>query len=509
MKRLLTMSVSLALLFSGCSQAVRLDSEQPRGEHVGDATLRSVRFFISTPAGDGVQFDALRTGIQTKSEMLINTLDFYEFTGDSGSEVLKEVYRNVPFNALEGGVSLTLKVRDEGVKRYAIVANHHLTSSGASDELGNIAIGTSLADFLKVATNSIAGKSLTTPLVMTALTEPFEVKAGMPAQRAELKRIMARLDIKNYEKEFTIERVILDNSSSNNYLFHQTVGSQVPASAELMRIESEQMPVTETAAGEDPAIVMTKVAKSSTDATHILYKHVLYPYISEATTDKSKAPRIIIEGTLFKGTQNEVKHSYTLELKIDGSGEYLGFERNHRYTIIIKKTVAGEADIKVVVDKWSSVELPMHQLEVTAPFSSGFIYPWKWRIGDCKFDKSKQKFVVSKDLHKGNEDPSIDYRYVAEFYVDRNTEWEFANLNDEQIASATHVTPWLQLNINSYDFFAHEDQGRSFPAAMHLTFTQGNETGVDRSYSFYLRSTVDHNKKTLFTVVQSKDAEVK
>lgn len=508
MKRLLTMSVSLALLFSGCSQAVRLDSEQPRGEHVGDATLRSVRFFISTPAGDGVQFDALRAGIQTKSEMLINTLDFYEFTGDSGSEVLKEVYRNVPFNALEGGVSLTLKVRDEGVKRYAIVANHHLTSSGASDELGNIAIGTSLADFLKVATNSIAGKSLTTPLVMTALTEPFEVKAGMPAQRAELKRIMARLDIKNYEKEFTIECVILDNSSSNNYLFHQAVGSQVPASAELMRIESEQMPVTETAAGEDPAIVMTKVAKSSTDAAHILYKHVLYPYISEATTDKSKAPRIIIEGTLFKGTQNEVKHSYTLELKLDGSGEYLGFERNHRYTIIIKKTVAGEADIKVVVDKWNSVELPMHQLEVTAP-STGVIQDLsKWRPYAYKYDDVKSELVVSKDLYPGA--PNIRAK-AHEFviFIKRSVEWEFSDLNDEPITSGTQVTPWLKLEVDRIKDYSYQFAHREFPDAMKIVFTQGNETGVDRSYSFYLRSTVDHNKKTLFTVVQSKDAEVK
>lgn len=502
-KTIVSLALLLPVIFSGCSNELGFSPRELSGTEAHAGQEVGVRFVLRAPSPDPVVFTR---AIQTKNETLIETLDIYQFTGSAGNEVLEESYLGQKFTRLKDGVSLVLKVKGTGTKRFAFVVNNK--GAGRVASIANVRSGMRLSDFQKQVTESLGTSALSTPLLMEALSGAVEVKDGMPAQQAELRRIMARLDIKNYEPHLTLKRVRLENVNDRSYLMH--VGApgdaQTVPGTQVINLPVVELPAQPTAAGEDPAVAMEVVADRVVNGViqepaHTLYKHVCYPFVSDVVTDAAKAPVLVIEGTLFKGDpEREHDVVYKKVLKLDGEAtNYLGFARNHRYTVAIKGgTIPGEADIKVYVDRWNLEEVVLDGIEPMAPVVTDLIYSSEFYKGDYKYDPG---ISWTQAANVASANPQTWTRDKVILNVKRNTDWEITL--DGTTPAPERVASWLIARPNAENFWVNGVDSRTFAGGLELGFLEPNTTGVDRSVKLILRSKVAPNKRTEFVVTQS------
>lgn len=512
-KTIVSLALLLPVIFSGCSNELGFSPRELSGTEAHAGQEVGVRFVLRAPSPDPVVFTR---AIQTKNETLIETLDIYQFTGSAGNEVLEESYLGQKFTRLKDGVSLVLKVKGTGTKRFAFVVNNK--GAGRVASIANVRSGMRLSDFQKQVTESLGTSALSTPLLMEALSGEVDVKDGMPAQQAELRRIMARLDIKNYEPHLTLKHVRLENVNDRSYLMH--VGApgdaQTVPGTQVINLPVVELPAQPTAAGEDPAVAMEVVADRVVNGViqepaHTLYKHVCYPFVSDVVTDAAKAPVLVIEGTLFKGDpEREHDVVYKKVLKLDGEAtNYLGFARNHRYTVAIKGgTIPGEADIKVYVDRWNLVELPIETVEPIAPTVGSLM------SAELFFNSYVKGVSYTSPSQTWNGAAQVENRSGAQvqFMVNANTDWDITvdgttvlelNKNNAVNSWLTVVQTDSSLAPPCVDYYGVYHPYHTIPYVLTLGFTEANNTGVNRSVTLLLRSKVNPSLRSEFTVTQS------
>lgn len=495
----------LLLLVGGCSQELRRGgAETP--DHL-TASEVGLRFVLSTPAGDVVAFT--RSAIQTESEYLIEQLDIFQFSGTVGNEVLEQSYLNQSFTKVGEGASLVLKVKGLGEKKFVFVANNK--GNGVVKELQALPAGTKLADFEKLVTESTEGVSLSSPLLMLGSTPVINVEEGMPAHKVQLMRIMARLDIKNYEPYLTLKRVRLQGVNDRGSLSIDGVATD----AEVINLPVVDLPTDVTPIGTDPEVVMEAVPEKVDahgvvyEPAHVHYKHVYYPYASNEVTAEEHAPVLIIEGTLFAGDpEREHDVVYKKVLQLDGVDKFLGFKHNHRYTVAIEGgALGGEADIKLYVNEWNLVELPIEEIEPMAPvitidFSGRPVLHYNDSFYEGAYILDINRIVVCADLgtkHVGRPEVLIS--------MQANTDWEIL-VDGKVLSGDMKATPWL-LAQPHFSYWGNIIPNYEVPRCLLLNFTKVNNTGKDRSVVLQLRSKVDHSKVSTFTVVQSAKSEVR
>lgn len=91
-------------------------------------------------------------------------------------------------------------------------------------------------------------------------------------------------------------------------------------------------------------------------------------------------------------------------LQLDGVDKFLGFKRNHRYTVAIEGgAVQGDADIKLYVNEWNLVELPIEEIEPMAPVQNMVRYSHPVLMFNDGYDEgayilNADKLVVCADL---------------------------------------------------------------------------------------------------------------
>lgn len=497
----------LLLLVGGCSQELRRGgAETP--DHL-TASEVGLRFVLSTPAGDVVAFT--RSAIQTESEYLIEQLDIFQFSGTVGNEVLEQSYLNQSFTKVGEGASLVLKVKGLGEKKFVFVANNK--GNGVVKELQALPAGTKLADFEKLVTESTEGVSLSSPLLMLGSTPVINVEEGMPAHKVQLMRIMARLDIKNYEPYLTLKRVRLQGVNDRGSLSIDGVATD----AEVINLPVVDLPTDVTPIGTDPEVVMEAVPEKVDahgvvyEPAHVHYKHVYYPYASNEVTAEEHAPVLIIEGTLFAGDpEREHDVVYKKVLQLDGVDKFLGFKRNHRYTVAIEGgAVQGDADIKLYVNEWNLVELPIEEIEPMAPVQEPregygrYILIFNDRYDEGAYILNADKIVVCADLGAKH----VSGLPQVLIMMQANTDWEI--LVDGKVLSGNmQATPWLFAQP-LIEHWSNIIPNYEVPRCLELKFTEVNNTGKDRSVVLQLRSKVDHSKVSTFTVVQSAKSEVR
>lgn len=445
----------------------------------------NVSFAISLPTGDPVTY----AEIQTAKEKEIQRLDIYQF-GEGEDGLLEAVYKQVDLTPATGGFNVSIKVKEDGKKQFFFVANNLGTNNGGVPAIDNLTNGSMKAkDFKKVVTKAVSStKSLATPLLMFAQKEELDVLPGTPTSGGEiiLERIMSRLDIKNYEPYLTITRVRLEQTLNKSYLAHQATGSQKPAGATFITLPEVTLPTAVTAPGSGAAIEFEKV---TTGIPHSFYKHVFYPMVSDAVDVEANAPLIIIEGVLFKGdTEREAKVVYKKRLKVVGEPKFLGFERNHRYTLVIEKAIKGKMTANLMVDKWNeeTFEVP---IEVKTPKTTGFYDSYNYGHGEASY--SAGALTVRKD-------------YTGNIYlnVSTNTKWEILPEGAATVPVDGQMAPWIKA-VPSNTYWGNTYPQNIIERGLKINCT-ANTTGQARTIRLLMRSVVEHNKQFVLTVTQNK-----
>lgn len=506
LKQLIILPSLLSLIaLAGCSSEIRSGGESVPDLLESATGETSLRFVLSMPGGEAVSFT--RAAIQTKSEYLIEQLDVYQFAGATGEEVLERTYLNQAYAKVGDGASLTLKVKGTGNKTFVFVANNK--GNGVVRDIEAPAVGMKLSEFERTMTESTEGTLLSSPLLMLG-SKTLEVKEGMSGQKVELQRVMARLDIKNYEPFLTLKRVRLERVNDRGSLAVDGIAS----GAKVIDLPEVLLPTAPTAAGEDPAVALEAVADKVTaggvvsEPAHLHYKHVYYPYAGNEVADEKGASVLIIEGTLFKGDpEREHDVLYKKVLKLDGANQYLGFKRNHRYTVAIKGgNIPGEADIKLYVNEWNLVELPIEEVEPMAPRADYFIGEFHGRRDDfmSHFSEANQELILigNSPNYKVN---GLDVL----LRVDANVDWNVVH-NKQVITDKANLNDWLSVELVTtkpdVDSKGVPLFDSSFNNAIKFDFLKPNLTGKDRSVELYLVTKFNPSLKTKFTVLQSAKA---
>lgn len=485
MKKILITVGVVALFLSSCSNESLLPNDTQQGKELVGTRSNRLSFDVALPGGEPITY----AEIQTAQEKKVNRLDVYQFaTGSDGK--LEAVYNNVTLTPSGTGYKVTIEALGSGSKQFFFVANNEGSNNGGAPSVENLTLGSiTAADFKKKITKELNGKQLNgSPLLMTAEVADVALKTGDVGKKAELTRVMSRLDIINYEPLLTISRVRLENCKDRNYLFAQSTGSQVPADAKVVALPEAILP---TAPATNGAIEMEEVAATTTDIAHTHYKHVFYPYISDAVTEEASAPLIIIEGTLWKGDkERETKVIYKKHLKIEGQADFLGFKRNTRYTLVIKKAVPGELDATISVDKWNE-ETVKATLSPVTPRISGLRDP-ATADGYFTMDINTQTISFKKEA-------SDKIMHVS---VNANLYWEIVDEAQNKVLPVdtdTLVRDWLSI---VQDHRRYDNQFHSIPYDIGIRVKSANTTGRDRSARIILRNKINHNQQTVVTIIQ-------
>ena len=485
MKKILITVGVVALFLSSCSNESLLPNDTQQGKELVGTRSNRLSFDVALPGGEPITY----AEIQTAQEKKVNRLDVYQFaTGSDGK--LEAIYNNVTLTPSGTGYKVTIEALGSGSKQFFFVANNEGSNNGGAPSVENLTLGSiTAADFKKKITKELNGKQLNgSPLLMTAEVADVALKTGDVGKKAELTRVMSRLDIINYEPLLTISRVRLENCKDRNYLFAQSTGSQVPAGAKVVALPEAILP---TAPATNGAIEMEQVAATTTDIAHAHYKHVFYPYISDAVTEEASAPLIIIEGTLWKGDkERETKVIYKKHLKIEGQADFLGFKRNTRYTLVIKKAVPGELEATVTVDKWNEETVEAKLSPVTPRVSE--IRDPATADGYFTVDFNTQTISFKKEA-------SDRVMYVT---VNANVDWEIVDEAQNKVLPVeTHtlVRDWLRLNPHYGLGYAKYN---SIPYGINVCVKSANTTGKDRSARIILRNKINHNQQTVVTIIQ-------
>ena len=236
---------------------------------------------------------------------------------------------------------------------------------------------------------------------------------------------------------------------------------------------------------------MEEVAATASEIAHTHYKHVFYPYISDAVKEEAKAPLIIIEGTLWKGDkERETKVIYKKHLKIEGQADFLGFKRNTRYTLVIKKAVPGELEATVTVDKWNEETVEAKLSPVTPRVSE--IWDAASAFGYFTVDFNTQTTTFKKETR--------DKDMLLQVYA--NVDWEIVDEAKNKVlplGTPTEVSGWLAISqLNGMLFTKYN----SIPVIIRFYVKSANTTGKDRSARIILRNKINHNQQTVVTIIQ-------
>lgn len=485
MKKILITVGVVALFLSSCSNESLLPNDTQQGKELVGTRSNRLSFDVALPGGEPITY----AEIQTAQEKQVRRLDIYQFaTGSDGK--LEAVYNNVTLTPSGTGYKVTIEALGSGSKQFFFVANNEGSNNGGAPSVENLTLGSiTAADFKKKITKELNGKQLNgSPLLMTAEVADVALKTGDVGKKAELTRVMSRLDIINYEPLLTISRVRLENCKDRNYLFAQSTGSQVPADAKVVALPEAILP---TAPATNGAIEMEEVAATASEIAHTHYKHVFYPYISDAVKEEAKAPLIIIEGTLWKGDkERETKVIYKKHLKIEGQADFLGFKRNTRYTLVIKKAVPGELEATVTVDKWNEETVEAKLSPVTPRVSE--IWDPASADGYFSVDFNTQTTTFKKETR--------DKDMLLQVYA--NVDWEIVDEAKNKVlplGTPTEVSGWLAISqLNGMLFTKYN----SIPVIIRFYVKSANTTGKDRSARIILRNKINHNQQTVVTIIQ-------
>lgn len=485
MKKILITVGVVALFLSSCSNESLLPNDTQQGKELVGTRSNRLSFDVALPGGEPITY----AEIQTAQEKKVNRLDVYQFaTGSDGK--LEAIYNNVTLTPSGTGYKVTIEALGSGSKQFFFVANNEGSNNGGAPSVENLTLGSiTAADFKKKITKELNGKQLNgSPLLMTAEVADVALKTGDVGKKAELTRVMSRLDIINYEPLLTISRVRLENCKDRNYLFAQSPGSQVPAGAKVVALPEAILP---TAPATNGAIEMEQVAATTTDIAHAHYKHVFYPYISDAVTEEASAPLIIIEGTLWKGDkERETKVIYKKHLKIEGQADFLGFKRNTRYTLVIKKAVPGELEATVTVDKWNEETVEAKLSPVTPRASE--IWDASTAFGYFTTDFNTQTISFKKE--------TSDKEMYLQVYA--NVDWEIVDEAQNKVLSLEtkfFVRDWLRITQHKGRMYFKYN---SIPYGINIYVKSANTTGKDRSARLILRNKINHNQQTVVTITQ-------
>lgn len=457
----------------------------------GVTKTRSARmsFNVTLPGGDPITYAEIQTAIEKKVERL----DIYQF-GEGTDGRLEAVFNNVQLTSAATGYSVSLDTEGSGKKQFMFVANNQGSNNGSAPSIENLANGTITAgEFMKKITKELGDKQLNgAPLLMTAHLEDVEVKTGTVGKKAELERIMSRIDIKNYEPKLTITRVRLEQVPDRSFLFNQAATTQHPTGMKWITLPEVKLPTQATTVGSSDPVEMEKVAATSTDIAHTDYKHVFYPYVSDDITEETQAPLIVIEGILFKGDPNrESKVIYKKRLKIDGQSKFLGFKRNTRYTLLIKKAFRGEVDASIVVDKWNE-ETVEGVIKPVAPKATVLVNTQKWVSGKrVYFDYDSQTMTVKDALDT----------HETGLYISANVDWELLEEgSSEAYRLGEHkINDWISIEIERQERTVSE--GKHIKQLLWTTIAKNN-TGKTRTARLILRNIVNPNQQTIITITQ-------
>ncbi len=450
----------------------------------GQTTMLSFR--VELPAGDPVTY-----AIQTKQERLVRRFDIYQFAeGETGA--LEATYYNLPLSVAGTGYTVNVGINGTGNKQFFFVANNEGENPGGNSALTTLTPGSTTADaFQKELTKTLtAGASLKSPLLMTAHIPVVNVQeAGTPAQNVELVRIMSRLDIKNYEPRLTINRVRLERVLDRSFIFHQAGGaSQNPAGAQVITLPEATLPTSPTTVDGNDPIEMEEVAAGGGFLAHTHYKHVFYPYVSDEVVEENAAPLLIVEGTLFKGDpERESKMVYKKALKVTGETNFLGFERNTRYTLVIEKAIYDELTATLKVDRWNE-DVVEADIQVIAPVTTSLLQGHRYD-GLATLTEAGSLLTVKKD-----------YTGDIEVSVNSNTEWEVYPEGSGTVPPDGQMNPWLTA-VPFTSYWGGEVPQNALNDVVKITLTVNN-TGAERTQRIVLRSKADNNKQSVLTVKQ-------
>ena len=188
--------------------------------------------------------------------------------------------------------------------------------------------------------------------------------------------------------------------------------------------------------------------------------------------------------------ERETKVIYKKHLKIEGQADFLGFKRNTRYTLVIKKAVPGELEATVTVDKWNEETVEAKLSPVTPRVSE--IWDPASAFGYFTVDFNTQTISFKKETRDKD-------MYVT---VNANVDWEIVDEAQNKVLPLNTyfvVRDWLmitQYNGRSYAKY------NSIPYGINVYVKSANTTGKDRSARIILRNKINHNQQTVVTIIQ-------
>lgn len=334
-KKLITgmLFAAAAISLASCSK------EDKVKENNGNEAKSTLTFNISVPVADPVTYARL----DEDSEYKIKNLYMYEFDANTDKLVADPV--TIDLSAQTGPDYTYKKDLELGKKtasRFLFVANE-------AAPVSSVSIGISRTEFLeKLAATTMNGTSVNSPLVTIASTPyiPMTGHAVLSKNNQDdiipvtghtkdiyvaLTRIVARIDLVNYQPNLKITSATLVRTNSQGYLFPQTTSGAPSTSSKI------SIPVyNDLGAGLDGV--------SNLNDEHARHKKLFYLYEGLGDSNAEQATAVILKGT-FGG--NDVV--YTIPFIREHEG--VDVQRNHLYTIVLGEGVeeVSAANVKFTI----------------------------------------------------------------------------------------------------------------------------------------------------------------
>lgn len=309
-----------------------------------------VTFTMSTPAGEAVPYSATRTS-HDEAEWTINKLALYVYAVDAdgngtflrsyATDAAGEEAINIISNGA-GTYTFTLRapVSDMNARRrFVFVANDAVASvPGVGDPQANLDDALATVTLENNATaDALALKDKGIAMTGTAQSSGSDVVTITPGVKCEvhLKRIVARVDIRNNTPNLVIKSVVLENAAPKGYLF-----AHDPVKAADEGYITEGMNANVNLGG-------------SYDEQKDLQK-VFYLY--ERTNSEAGSAQVRITYMI-----NNSNGSVTVPFKKTSDDmAYVDVKRNTLYTIVLgngQPIVTNKVTFTLNVEDWNAVDL--------------------------------------------------------------------------------------------------------------------------------------------------------
>lgn len=309
-----------------------------------------VTFTMSTPAGEAVPYSATRTS-HDEAEWTINKLALYVYAVDAdgngtflrsyATDAAGEEAINIISNGA-GTYTFTLRapVSDMNARRrFVFVANDAVASvPGVGDPQANLDDALATVTLENNATaDALAVKDKGIAMTGTAQSSGSDVVTITPGVKCEvhLKRIVARVDIRNNTPNLVIKSVVLENAAPKGYLF-----AHDPVKA------ADEGYVTE---GMNANVNLGGSYDEQTDLQKVFY---LY----ERTNSEAGSAQVRITYMI-----NNSNGSVTVPFKKTSDDmAYVDVKRNTLYTIVLgngQPIVTNKVTFTLNVEDWNAVDL--------------------------------------------------------------------------------------------------------------------------------------------------------